>query len=167
MLPPIRDEGNRDALWQGLAAGVVDMVVSDHSPATAALKRAGGGDLQQAWGGISGLQVGFSAVAHEARRRGVGLEQVSGWMATRTADLVGLATKGRIAVGADADLAVYDTARSLEVRASRLAHRNPICAYDGLRLDGAITHTLLRGHPVGAGSEHDEPPRGRLLERTV
>ena len=69
--PPIRDAGNREELWQGLRAGVIDMVVSDHSPATAEEKGRGDGDLQQAWGGVSGLQVGFSAVAQEARRRNI------------------------------------------------------------------------------------------------
>ncbi len=160
--PPIRDEGNRAALWDGLTDGVIDVVVSDHSPTTPAMKGAGGGDLQQAWGGIAGLQVGFVAVADEARRRGHGLERVAGWMATGTADLVGLAAKGRIAVGADADLVAYDTAVPLSVDAGRLAHRNPGSAYDGRRLAGSVTHTLLRGEPVEDGTR-----RGVLLERTA
>ena len=144
--PPIRDAGNRDELWQALLAGVVDTVVSDHSPATAEEKSRGDGDLQQAWGGVSGLQVGFTAVAEEARRRGIGLEQVSRWMSLRTADLVGLTTKGRIEPGADADLAVYDSAASLQVDVRELAHRNPISAYDGRRFAGRVTHTVLAGH---------------------
>jgi allantoinase len=143
--PPIRDAGNREELWQGLRSGVIDTVVTDHSPATAAEKGRGGGDLQQAWGGISGLQVGFTAVAHEARRRDIGLDEVSRWMSGHTADLVGLDDKGRIRVGADADLAVYDTAVELRVEAARLAHRNPITAYDGLRYDGRVTHSVVRG----------------------
>lgn len=143
--PPIRDSGNRDRLWEGLRTGVIDMVVSDHSPTTPAEKGRGDGDLQQAWGGISGLQVGFAAVAHEARLRGVELADVSRWMSRATADLVGLTRKGRIEVGADADLAVYDPAVVLEVDAARLEHRHPISAYDGLRLDGTVTHTLVRG----------------------
>ncbi|MFC6343848.1 hypothetical protein ACFP8W_17815, partial [Nocardioides hankookensis] len=49
--PPIRDAGNREELWQGLRSGIIDMVVSDHSPSTAEEKGRGGGDLQQAWGG--------------------------------------------------------------------------------------------------------------------
>ena len=154
--PPIRDRGNRDALWDALVAGVIDCVVSDHSPSTPQEKGRGDGDLQQAWGGISGLQVGFTAVADEAAARGIGLEQVSRWMATATADLVGLAHKGRIAVGADADLTVLDTAAPLEVRAADLAHRHPISAYDGRRLAGSVTHTWLRGA---------EPTAGRLLTR--
>ncbi|KRB76941.1 allantoinase [Nocardioides sp. Root190] len=161
--PPIRDEGNRAALWDALAEGLIDIVVSDHSPATAAMKCAGDGDLQQAWGGISGLQVGFTAVADEALRRGIGLERVAGWMATGTADLVGLSAKGRIAVGADADLAVLDSAVPLAVDVRQLAHRNPISAYDGRELAASVTHTLLGG--VLVPDRHDGARRGALLER--
>lgn len=161
--PPIRDEGNREALWQGLSAGLIDAVVSDHSPATAEVKYAGGGDLQQAWGGVAGLQVGFAAVAEEARKRDIGVAQVSRWMARHTADLVGFARKGRIEVGADADLAVYDPEASLVVDATRLAHRNPISAYDGQRFRGSITHTVSRGRLLDPkGPDHSW---GRMLRR--
>lgn len=146
--PPIRDAGNRDELWHALRSGVIDMIVSDHSPATAEEKNRGAGDLQQAWGGVSGLQVGFAAVAHEARRRGIALNDVSRWMSHNTADLVGLRTKGRIAVGADADLAVYDGAAEFQVEAALLAHRNPMSAFDGMRLAGRVTETLVRGRRV-------------------
>lgn len=161
--PPIRDAGNRDELWRGLGEGVIDLVVSDHSPTTAEEKGRGDGDLQQAWGGISGLQVGFTAVAHEARRRGIGLEQVSRWMSRGPADLVGLTAKGRITAGADADLVVYDPTVPLEVDAARLAHRNPITAYDGLRFDGSVTHAVVRGRAV----DPDRPDHawGRQLRR--
>lgn len=158
--PPIRDSANRDRLWDGLRDGVIDMVVSDHSPAPASEKGRGAGDLQQAWGGIAGLQVGFTAVAHEAGLRSVELADVSRWMSSATADLVGLTTKGRIAVGADADLAVYDPTVPLQVDARRLEHRHPISAYDGRTLDGSVTHTLVRGR---LEPDHDW---GRQLGRT-
>ncbi len=161
--PPIRDAGNRDELWAALQEGVIDCVVSDHSPSTAEEKARGDGDLQQAWGGIAGLQVGFAAMADEARRRGVPLASVVRWMARGTADLVGLERKGRIAVGADADLAVYDPGVDLTVAASELAHRNPISAYDGRRLRGAVTHTLVRGALVDGA--RPDPTWGRQLVR--
>ncbi|MDT9591493.1 allantoinase AllB [Nocardioides zeae] len=154
--PPIRDAGNREELWGALRAGIIDCVVSDHSPATAAEKARGDGDLQQAWGGVSGLQVGFAAMAAEARRRGIGLAEVSRWMSRRTADLVGLSSKGRIEVGADADLAVYDTAVDFRVEAARLAHRNPISAYDGVRYGGRVVRTIVRGDVVDV----DRPDHG-------
>lgn len=161
--PPIRDAGNREELWQGLRDGIIDTIVSDHSPATAEEKLRGDGDLQLAWGGVSGLQVGFSAVAHEARRRGVPLTDVSRWMSTSTADLVGLSQKGRIAVGADADFAIYDTNAEFRIEASRLAHRNPISAYDGLRYGGRVTRSVVRGNAIDV--ERVDHTFGRELKR--
>ena len=162
--PPIRDAGNREELWQALCAGIIDLVVSDHSPAPAAEKHRGDGDLQQAWGGVAGLQVGFTAMAHEARRRGLGVEQVSRWMSRHPADLVGLSGKGRIEVGADADLAGYDPAAGVEVDAARLAHRHPVSAYDGLRYDGRVVRTVVRGNAVDL--ESPDHGWGRQLRRT-
>jgi len=161
--PPIRDIGNREELWQALRAGIIDTIVSDHSPATAEEKSRGDGDLHQAWGGVSGLQVGFSAVAAEARRRNIPLSQVSRWMSRNTADLVGLSGKGRIEVGADADLGVYDTGVEYRVDATRLAHRNPISAYDGLRFGGRITRTIVRGNAIDV--ERPDHTWGHQLRR--
>lgn len=161
--PPIRDAGNQEELWQGLLSGVIDLVVTDHSPATVAEKSRGGGDLQQAWGGIAGLQVGFTAVAHAARKRGIGLDLVSRWMSRNTSDLVGLAGKGRIEVGADADLLVYDANAEQVVDARRLAHRNPISAYDGQRFSGRVVRTLVRGNAVD--TERPDHSWGRQLRR--
>lgn len=161
--PPIRDAGNREALWQALRDGIIDTIVSDHSPATAEEKGRGGGDLQQAWGGVSGLQVGFSAVAQEARRRGIGVDRVSHWMSRNTADLVGLTQKGRIEVGADADIAIYDTGVDFRIEATRLAHRNPISAYDGLRFGGRVTRSVVRGNAVDV--ERPDHGWGRQLLR--
>ena len=161
--PPIRDAGNREELWQALRSGVIDMVVSDHSPATAAEKQRGDGDLQQAWGGVAGLQVGFTAVAHEARKRDLGLDQVSHWMSRNTAALVALAGKGRIEAGADADLLLYDADAELVVDATRLAHRNPMSAYDGQRYAGRVVRTVVRGNAVDA--ENPDHGWGRQLRR--
>ncbi|MFC6344153.1 amidohydrolase family protein, partial [Nocardioides hankookensis] len=84
----------------------------------------------------------------EARRRGIGLEHVSRWMSRNTSDLVGLTTKGRIEVGADADLAVYDTGVEFRIEATRLAHRNPISAYDGITYGGRVTRSVVRGNAI-------------------
>lgn len=150
--PPIRDRGNQDALWDGLREGILDCVVSDHSPSSAAEKRVGETDLQAAWGGISGLQTGFVALADAARGRGVPLADVSRWTSASTAALVGLdrgeRPKGLIAEGAAADLVVYDPEAVHTVDAARLAHRNPVSAYDGRTITGAVTGTVLGGRVV-------------------
>jgi allantoinase len=157
--PPIREAENREALWAALVAGDVDFVVSDHSPCTAELKRRGGGDFAQAWGGIASLQLGLSAVWTGARLRGHALADVARWMAEAPARRVGLDRKGRILVGADADLVRFAPDERFTVDASRLHHRNPGSAYDGRELVGAVRQTWLRGVPT------DGEPRGRLLRR--
>ena len=163
--PPIRDAGNRDRLWRALADGDIDLVVSDHSPSTVELKRkpggARGGDFAQAWGGIASLQVALPAVWTAARRRGIPLADVVRWMAQAPADLVGLSGKGRIAPGADADLVQFAPDEEFVVDAASLRHKNPVCAYAGRRLRGAVRHTWLRGVPV----DLDAAPQGELLTR--
>ncbi len=153
--PPVRGTANRDALWQGLADGVIDMVVTDHSPCPPDLKRLETGDFGLAWGGISSLQIGLPVVWTEARRRRRPLTEVVTWMAARPAALVGLVRKGRIAAGCDADVAVFAPDAAFEV--GTLHHRNPLTPYTGATLHGVVRQTWLRGAQVG------ETCRGRLL----
>ena len=159
--PPIRDEANRDLLWEALLDGTIDIVVTDHSPSTAELKFAHGGDFELAWGGIAGLQTGLAAVWTEASRRGVSLERVLQWMSRGPADLIGLGSKGRIAPGADADLVAFAPDESFTVDARRLLHKNPVSAFDGRALRGVARRVWLAGAPLLPG----DPPRGRLLSR--
>jgi len=161
--PPIRDDANRDALWQAMLDGDIDIVVTDHSPSTAALKFAHDGDFGLAWGGIAGLQTGLAAVWTEAARRGIPLERVIGWMSTGPADFAGLATKGRIAVGAAADLVSFAPDATFTVHAAELLHKNPVSAYDGRELRGIVRTTWLAGHPVSVSA--DAPADGQLLVR--
>jgi allantoinase len=156
--PPIREADNREALWAALAAGDVDLVVSDHSPCTASLKASP--DFGQAWGGISSVQLGLPVVWTGARARGYSLVDVVRWMATAPADRVGLTDRGRIAVGARADLVRFAPDASFTVDVARLKHRNAVSAYAGRPLVGEVRETWLRGVPVD-----DDVPRGRLVRR--
>lgn len=158
--PPIRDSANQDLLWQGLTDGVIDCVVSDHSPCTADLKRFDTGDFGQAWGGIAGLQLGLPAVWTAARKRGVPLRDVVRWMSAAPAALVGLTAKGAIEPGRDADLCVLAPDEEFTVDATKLFHRNAVSAYHGRTLTGVVRRTWLRGREVTG-----EAPHGKLLER--
>ncbi|MDS1271192.1 allantoinase AllB [Lipingzhangella sp. LS1_29] len=160
--PPIRDSVNRDRLWSALRSGLIDCVVSDHSPSTPELKHLDTGDFGTAWGGVSSLQVGLSAVWTEARQRGYTLADVVRWMAEGPARVAGISDKGRIAVGADADFAVLAPEETWNVSATALQHRNPVSAYDGAVLHGVVRRTWLRGHEVTG----DSTPVGVMLSRT-
>ena len=163
--PPIREAANREQLWQGLADGTIDCIVSDHSPCTPELKRLDLGDFAEAWGGISSLQLGLSDVWTEARRRGFSLPDVVRWMAERPAQLVGLQRKGRIEAGYDADFCVFAPDDGFVVDPATLFHRNPITPYAGRHLDGVVRSTWLRGLEIGGAEPADDRPRGDLLTR--
>ncbi|WP_213814186.1 allantoinase AllB [Glaciihabitans sp. dw_435] len=161
--PPIRDDANRELLWQALLDGDIDIIVTDHSPSTKELKFAHGGDFGLAWGGIAGLQLGLAAIWTEASRRGIPLERVLTWMSTATAAFAGLTAKGSIREGGDADLVIFAPDDTFTVHADQLLHKNPVSAFDGRELRGRVRRTILRGTTLTTGS--DAAADGHLLTR--
>jgi len=144
--PPIRDAANREALWGALAEGVLDFVVSDHSPCSPSLKAIEVGDFVAAWGGVAGLQLALPVVWTEASARGHTLVDVARWMSAGPARLAGLVgTKGTIAVGHHADLVVFDDSARVTVTPELVHHRHKITPYAGETLRGAVHATYLRG----------------------
>jgi allantoinase len=170
--PPIRDRANSDRLWAGLQAGVIDCVVSDHSPCPPELKRPDTGDFGQAWGGIASLQLSLPVVWTAARDRGVPLTDLARWMAGRPAQLAGLAGKGCIAglagkgciaAGYDADLVAFAPDASFVVEPGLLAHRHKLTPYAGRRLTGVVRRTWLRGREIFVAGQVAGGPAGELL----
>ncbi|MCK6530068.1 allantoinase AllB [Myxococcota bacterium] len=144
--PPIREAANRERLWEGLGAGTVSMVVSDHSPCTPVLKRPESGDFLAAWGGISSLQLGLPVLWTLARERGHDVPRMLSWNAEAPARLAGLAhRKGRIAPGFDADLVVWDDAATFAVTPEVLLHRHKLTPYAGRVLRGVVERTWVGG----------------------
>jgi allantoinase len=156
--PPIRGQADQDVLWAGLQDGTIDIVVSDHSPSTPELKLLDVGDLGLAWGGVASLQFGFAAVWTQAHRRGVGLPQVIEWMSRGPADLAGLQHKGRIEIGADADLVALAPDETFTVTKELIRHRHPITPYLARDLRGVVRARWLRGTEL-----NDQLVAGRLL----
>jgi allantoinase len=143
--PPIREARHRQALWNALAAGTLELVATDHSPAPPALKCPG--DFMRAWGGIASLELSLAAVW--SSWTAPSLRALSDWMSAAPARLAGLADrKGRIAPGYDADLVVWDPDAEWTVEPDRLQQRHKLTPYAGRRLRGRVQTTLLRGTPV-------------------
>jgi allantoinase len=162
--PPIRDRQNREKLWAALSEGVLDMVVSDHSPSPPEGKHRDSGDFARAWGGIASLGVGLSVVWTEARRRGRSLSDVARWMALAPARLARLeAWKGSIAAGQDADLVVFDSEAEWTLSPEALRYRHRLSPYTGRRLSGAVVATYLKGEKIWEKGRDIGNPSGELL----
>ncbi|KAI8971321.1 allantoinase [Trametes punicea] len=152
--PPIREEANREALWEALLDGTIDCVVSDHSPCVASLKKVEEGDIMSAWGGISTLGLGLNLLWTEARKRNVGIDRVVDWLCVQTARHAGLADrKGQLKVGYDADLIIWDPYAQTKVTRELLNFKNKLTPYEGLTLSGKVEKTFLRARPIYNGSE--------------
>lgn len=162
--PPIRGEATREALWEALADGTLDLVATDHSPCPPEMKGLESGDFFSAWGGIASLQLGLAATWTGARARGCGPDRLAGWMSGAPARLAGLGgRKGAIAAGHDADLVVWDPERRFAVDPARLRHRHPITPYANEILSGVVEATYVRGTCVYESGSTIGRPMGRML----
>lgn len=162
--PPIREQANRERLWTGLATGIIDMVVTDHSPCPPAMKRTEEGDFQRAWGGIASLSVSLPILWTEAKKRGFSLNDIVRWMSTNPARLAGLeGRKGKLDIGYDADIVVFAPDETITVTEETLYYRHPVSPYLGEHLWGRVRATLLRGTPVFAEGVFPGKEQGREL----
>ena len=164
--PPVRTVEHREALWNALLDGDIDMIVSDHSPCPPALKQPARdpADFFGAWGGIASLQLGLAAVWEGARSRNAGPQHIVEWMSRAPARLAGLDhRKGHIRVGYDADFVVWDPDDASKVGDRPLYHRHPITPYRGRKLHGVVRATYVAGRPAYENDTFAEPLAGELL----
>ncbi|MGH9676421.1 MAG: amidohydrolase family protein [Candidatus Acidiferrum sp.] len=158
----MRSRENREKLWQGLRDGIIDLVVTDHSPCPPEMKRLAEGNFQTAWGGIASLSLALPVMHTEAANRGFSLNDIARWMAEAPAKLAGCAhRKGRIAPGYDADFVVFDPEAVFVVTEDRLHYRHPLSPYLGEKLQGVIRATYLRGAPIFADGIFPGSPAGK------
>jgi allantoinase len=147
--PPIRNKSNQDELWQGLESGVIDFIVSDHSPCTPALKRLEDHNLWEAWGGISSLQFGLSLIWSAIQKRGYKIQNLVEWMCEKPAFLVGLENKkGKILKGYQADFVIWDPEQSQIIDKNKILHKNKLSAYELHKVLGVVYQTILKGHII-------------------
>jgi allantoinase len=161
--PPLRSASDRDALWAQVAGGQVDIVASDHSPAEPARKA---GDFWSAWGGIAGVQSTLHVMLDAAPARGLDLERVMSLVATAPARRFGLAGKGALEIGHDADLVLFDPRQSTTLRAEDLHQRHPLSPYIGQTFRGRIRRTIRRGETIFLDGRITATSKGRFIAAT-
>jgi allantoinase len=160
--PPIRDAANREALWDALERGMIDMVTTDHSPCPPTMKRREEGRWDLAWGGIASLGLALPVLWTAMQKRKIGLEFVGEWLAAAPAELADLAgQKGVIDAGADADLVVFDPDAQWTVTPEDLHFRHKISPYLGAQLRGRVRETWLRGETVFCDGKFLGEERGK------
>lgn len=164
--PPIRERDNREQLWSGVREGLLQAIVSDHSPCIPEMKRLGEGDFDRAWGGIASLQFGLPIIWSEARQRGIGFEMISRLMSEGPAEIAGIAgRKGKLAAGYDADLVVFAPDETFKIEPDNVHHRHKVTPYAGEELCGVVKATYVRGVKVWDGRQHLGRPAGRWIRK--
>ncbi|HSK72731.1 MAG TPA: allantoinase AllB [Pyrinomonadaceae bacterium] len=162
--PPVRERENRENLWEALGEGVIDMIVSDHSPCTPNLKLPEKGDFLEAWGGIAALQFSLPVIWTEAQKRGFGLRELTRWMSESPAKLASLdKRKGRLAVGFDADIVIWHPEKEFKVAPEIIQFKNKITPYSGMNLKGVVEATFVRGEEVYKNGQFAASANGALL----
>jgi allantoinase len=164
--PPIREKENREKLWAALGDGTIDFIASDHSPCPPAMKLPETGDFLRAWGGIAALELSLPVVWTEASSRGYAVPRLAEWLCSGPARLAGLEKrKGTIAVGYDADFAIWNPDAKFSVDPAKLHQRHKITPYVGREHLGSVETTFLRGRKIFDRGEFSPSPVGLILRR--
>jgi dihydropyrimidinase len=165
--PPFRSADDVAALWEGLADGTVDVVASDHVPRKRATKEK---SLWLASQGFPGTATILPVLLSEGYHKGrLALPRIAELLTSAPADIFALSpVKGRIAIGADADLALVDLDRVRTVKAEELGSYSDYSLYDGWALKGWPVRTIVRGATVMDGGKIcGTPGYGRYLKRPL
>ena len=165
--PPIRSREDVEYLWETLLAGKLDWVCSDHACCRHELKAPAGSskDIFLAKAGFGGTEYLLPALITAGRRRGLSWNRIAELTSRNPARRFGLRSKGDIAVGMDADIALVNPDRSQVVRAADSLSAQGYTPFEGLELTAQVTATVLRGSVIYENGNIKGPPRGRYLHR--
>jgi dihydroorotase len=162
--PPIRDAAHRAGLWRGIAQGVIDSIGSDHSPHTREEKAQ---PYPKTHSGMTGVQTLVPIMLDHVHAGRLSLLRFVDLTSAGPARVFGIAAKGRIAVGYDADLTVVDLKRRETITDKWIASRAGWTPYAGVTVTGWPVGTVIRGHKAMWEGSLTAPARGervRFLE---
>ncbi len=164
--PPLRSQADVDALWAGLRDGSLDVVGSDHVPDRVEVeKQVPAPPFPDISNGGPGIETLLAVLWSEGVGRGrLSPERVVEVLSATPARLFGLAAKGRIEVGADADLVLLDPAARRTISQGALHHTSDYTPFEGLTVSGTPVRVFLRGHELGTT---ESASLGRFVERTL
>ena len=146
--PPIRDRKNNELLRLAVKSGVLDLLASDHSPATPDIKELTSGNLQKAWGGIAGLQF-LLAASWTALRDQMSLVEFVPKLTASPARMLNIHhRKGAIKPGMDADLVWWNPHATFKLSESDIKHRHKASPYANIELYGKVMRTMVNGRVV-------------------
>jgi dihydropyrimidinase len=168
MSPPLRDKRNLPVLWDALRAGLIDTVGTDHCPFDTDQKLLGAHNFTQIPNGIPGIEDRVNLMWTYGVKRGLlDIHRFVDALSTRPARLFGLAPrKGMIAVGADADLVVYDPNYRGTISARTQRTNNDYNGFEGFAIEGRPSVVTVRGQvQVRDGAFAGQVDRGRMLRR--
>jgi dihydroorotase len=160
--PPLRPRSDVTAVLDALRGQTIDIVATDHAPHLPAEKAKGAADIWQAPGGLIGLQTFLPVMLGLVERGQLTLSDVVRTCATAPASIFGLGHKGRIAVGADADLLLVDMKRSTTIRNEDQLSKAASTPFAGQSVKGALAHTFLRGIEIARDGKPCAPPMGNF-----
>lgn len=163
--PPIREKENNDLLKEALKTGVLNFITTDHSPAPPDIKELITGNLMKAWGGIAGLQFLLPA-AWTALKGNMSVEKFIPLLTEHPAKFLQVdVRKGKIAVGYDADLVIWNPGEGFEVKAKDILHRYDCSPYNVQRLSGTVQQTIVNGISVYQNKKIKNKNAGQWLLR--
>jgi len=162
--PPIREKANNALLWQALIDGTLDFIGSDHSPAPPNIKELTTGNLQKAWGGISGIQFTLSAIWTKGQEYGLTLERLKEVLCEAPAKFIGYeSSKGKIEINYDADLVVWNPEETYQVTTNTIEAKHKVSPYEDMILKGVVKQTYVGGELVWNGNELTTSCKGKAL----
>jgi dihydroorotase len=161
VFPPIRYQEDQDALWTALKHNILSSLGSDHAPHTTDEKTVGYSDAP---GGSQGIETLAPLMVDAMLHGKLTATQLASRLSTSTAKIYGLyPRKGTLSLGSDADLTIVDSSSSSTIRNEHLHALNPLSPWDGRKLKGRITASVLRGQIAMRDSEPVGQRRGTFV----